>query len=173
LFKHAGAEDVSDAEDLTAFFDDGRIKRQPLPGVLGMIEQAAGYLAAERFAAAFGGQNVYLPLALDQAHPVARAAGLNADEAAAVGAAVGRSGPLSGGAWPVPIAQIELKWNVSRRLRLQGKSNNEIVRILRETYRLPTTAARVGELCRDLPALAKAGRPPVNGCGEAGARNGQ
>lgn len=49
-----------------------------LPGVLGEYAEVAGRAAAYRFAADFGGTEVYVPLEIGAAHPLARSLGLAA-----------------------------------------------------------------------------------------------
>lgn len=141
--------------------EDARVRRQPLPGVLGRIERAYGYPLAEAFALAFGGQEIYIPRRPPADHPIARTLGVR--NARAIGRLLGPDELGSAVAVAVPLGETELKWNIARRLRLAGMSRNEIVRSLRETYRLPASAARVGDLCRDLPAPAPRPRPAGGG----------
>lgn len=150
---------MSKPDELTAFFDDPRVKRQPLPGALGQIEVHCGYLAAEAFALAFGGQEIYIPSTPSRDHPVTRALGMAA--AREIGAALGPDEFGSAAALSVPLGETELKWNIARRLRLGGRTRNEIVLLMRDVYGFPITVARVGELCRDLPSAGRAGRAPL------------
>lgn len=131
---------------------DPRIRRRHLPGLLGQIEALVGYEAAERFAVVFGGQEVYIPVLCPADHPIAKAIGHR--RAREVCAALGRQGPLANGSFAVPVADVELKWNIARALRLAGKSRNEIVRTLRARYGLVSTTTAVSQLTSDLPRPA-------------------
>lgn len=141
--------------------DDPRVKRQPLPGVLGVVERAAGYPAAERFALIFGGSEIYIPRDPKPDHPLSLAMGYKV--ARLIGRVLGPDELGSAAGTAIPLGETELKWNIVRRLRLAGLSRNEIVRRLRDDYRFPITAARVGELARGLPAppRRKAAPAPV------------
>ncbi|NYZ12871.1 hypothetical protein HL658_09930 [Azospirillum sp. RWY-5-1] len=133
----------------TARRPDPRIRRRRLPGLLGQIEDLVGYEAAERFAVTFGGQEVYIPVVCPAGHPIAKAIGHR--RAREVCAVFGRQGPLANGSYSVPVADVELKWNIARALRLAGKSRNEIVRTLRARYGLVSTTTAVSQLTSDLP----------------------
>lgn len=141
---------------------DPRVKRQPLPGLLGEIERACGYAAAERFALAFGGQELYIPLAILPGHPIAQAVGTKA--AKLIACKFGRAGGGGGHAFAIPLAEVEIKWNRCREMRLMGMSRNEIVKELRRRCGMTTSAAHVGQLTRDLPVpprrRAAASPPP-------------
>lgn len=154
---------MGEPDDLTAFFDDKRVKRQPLPGALGQIEAHCGYLTAEGFALMFGGQEIYIPRDPGGDHPIARSVGLPL--ARTIGRLLGPDSFGSATALAVPLGETELKWNIARRLRLSGLSRNEIVRVMRNVYGFSITAARVGTLCRGLPTPTKAGRPPLQTLG--------
>lgn len=136
---------------------DPRVKRQPLPGLLGEIERICGYAAAEKFALTFGGQEIYIPLVPTADHPIVRAVGRRA--AALIGQRLGRGGAAGNHGYNVPTAEVELKWNICRRLRLAGLSRNDIVRALRRRYGMAITAGHVGQLVQGLPAPPRGGLP--------------
>lgn len=129
---------------------DPRIRRRSLPGLLGRIETLAGYEVAERFALRFGGMELYIPVECPRDHAIAKAVGWRA--ARVICAELGGAGGQSAGAWLVPVGEIELKWNIVRRLRLAGLSRNRIVAEMRRRYRIVTSVQRVSELVRDLPS---------------------
>lgn len=137
------------------------IRPVPLPGLLGRIERLIGSARAERFAILFGGQELYIPRSPGPEHPIARAIGHKA--ARLLGQQLGGQGNRDGGTWSVPVGETELKWNVSRRLALQGWTRNEIVRHLRRRYGLTASIRSVQEAIRDLPPemRVRRGRAPI------------
>jgi len=133
---------------------DPLLKEQPLPGLLGDIERVCGTETAERFARAFGGMEIYIPIIIAPEHPIARAVGARA--ARVIGEVFGRRGPKDNRGWVVPVGEVELRWNVSRRMALLGFSRNETVRRLRRYYGLTATVRQVSDDIRDLPRAKRA-----------------